>query len=282
MMKQSRGALRLLATAALAAGLAAGAAQAAGPQPIDGCTTIDQPGSYILTRNITASNLEQSEGCIEVAADHVTLDLNGFALMGDGTGAGIFDGGAEREGLSLRNGTVANFNIGIRLFEASRCTLQDLRVLNNTATGVSANGGACIVFGNIAAENMNTGLRAFSAPTLMSGNISRGNALGFHAGNGVFTRNVAGGNSDGILVINSLITGNAVHGNTGPGDAGLGIFPGIRFAITNNAITANDEGIFYGPSLSDGALVIYNTFRSNTDGNQVGVCDDCTIVHNRF
>ena len=277
MMKQSRGALRLLAAVALAAGLAAGAARAQGPQPIDGCTTIDQPGSYILTQNITATNLEQSEGCIEVAADHVTLDLNGFALMGDGTGRGIFDGNISRVGLSLRNGTVANFGAGISLFEASRCTLQDLRVFDSITNGASVDA-YCIIFGNIFAENGFSGLSTFSsAPSLLSGNISRGNSGTGIDASGVSTRNVASGNGRGFDSSSSLTTGNAVHGNVLQG-----IFPGTDFAVTNNAVTANGIGIDYRLDSDHGGLVIYNTFRSNPGGNQLGACGNCTIDHNRF
>jgi len=44
------------------------------------------------------------------AANNVTIDLNNFTILGDGTGAGITSDGVE--GFTIRNGTVKNFNEG--------------------------------------------------------------------------------------------------------------------------------------------------------------------------
>ena len=89
-----------IACALCAGALCAGTAQAA---PVtDGVTQIDQnkalagsvtpgdapgfpititrPGSYRLTSNLTVPDADTT--AIEIAADHVTLDLNGFAILG--------------------------------------------------------------------------------------------------------------------------------------------------------------------------------------------------------
>jgi len=42
--------------------------------------TITNPGSYRLTGNLTTSNVDTT--LISVSADSVTIDLNGFALIG--------------------------------------------------------------------------------------------------------------------------------------------------------------------------------------------------------
>src|SRR5438128_12596610 len=45
-----------------------------------GTFTIAQPGSYKLSGNLIAKN--QNTDVIAIAADHVTVDLNAFAILG--------------------------------------------------------------------------------------------------------------------------------------------------------------------------------------------------------
>ena len=80
---------------------------------------ITAPGSYILTGNLTVES--SNRGAIQIAADHVTLDLNGFVIQGpedsEGDGVSSFDSGPNRfrEDVHVRNGTVRGFKSGIRL-----------------------------------------------------------------------------------------------------------------------------------------------------------------------
>jgi hypothetical protein len=65
------------------------------------------PGSYYLTTNLTATGVAGQHG-ITISADHVTLDLNGFSLIGvAGSGDGIRVP-AARLNLVIYNGTVRN------------------------------------------------------------------------------------------------------------------------------------------------------------------------------
>src|SRR5262245_23311607 len=48
------------------------------------CRTIDQPGSYRLATNLAAEG-----NCLVVSAEGVTIDLNGFAIVGNGGGTAI-------------------------------------------------------------------------------------------------------------------------------------------------------------------------------------------------
>ena len=79
----------------------------ADPTPISSVPyTINQPGSYYLSRNLTMT--ADSNG-ITVKADNVTIDLMGFTLKGRGTGEkdGITMNG--RSNVEVRNGTVENW-----------------------------------------------------------------------------------------------------------------------------------------------------------------------------
>ena len=63
--------------------LLAGEAQAA-PTVITACQAITQPGAYVLAHNLSATG-----NCIRLKADGVTLNLNGFQIVGNGFGTGI-------------------------------------------------------------------------------------------------------------------------------------------------------------------------------------------------
>ena len=91
--------------------------------------TISQPGSYRLSSNLTVPNANTT--AIEISADDVTVDLNGFAILGPtictsfpvsscaptGTGFGITTGVApDRRNIAVHNGTVRGMgNSGIIL-----------------------------------------------------------------------------------------------------------------------------------------------------------------------
>jgi hypothetical protein len=97
----------ILLGALLALGLSASAREAAAVTNIDSCHTITQSGSFKLTKNLQANGT-----CLIVAADFVTIDLNGHTITGNGTGTGIGDdiGDAQsHSGTVVRNGTITNF-----------------------------------------------------------------------------------------------------------------------------------------------------------------------------
>ena len=52
----------------------------AAPTGIDECTTIDEPGTYALTANVSPDELGDRESCVSIRADDVTLDGNGHAV----------------------------------------------------------------------------------------------------------------------------------------------------------------------------------------------------------
>jgi hypothetical protein len=107
---------------------ALGAASESSPS---GCTPvgrlpfrIDAPGHYCLQSNLvwpTGVDVRPGAAAIEVAADDVRLDLCGFRLLGPG-GKGRLDGiqAWNRERITIRNGRVAGFFVGVALRESGR------------------------------------------------------------------------------------------------------------------------------------------------------------------
>jgi hypothetical protein len=88
--------------------------------------TITQPGSYYLTTNLIGGAVVG----IDINADNVTLDLNGFAVIGPGTvGINVEDGHTNT---FIRNGTVQNWsNTGVFAGRDYNCQVDHLMVSGN-------------------------------------------------------------------------------------------------------------------------------------------------------
>lgn len=117
---------------------------------------ITQPGSYQLTSNLV---VPANTSGIEIQADNVILDLNGFTISGPVTcfvhvgctgsvndPIGILGFGSNP---TVRNGSVVGFNIGIFLpgpsvdsdISLSGGLVEEIHVSNNSAIGISIESG---------------------------------------------------------------------------------------------------------------------------------------------
>jgi len=87
---------------------------------------IMNPGSYKLSGNLVVpANVDG----VDISADNVALDLNGFTITGNGGGSAIF---SRNSGITVKNGAVVNFGIGIALGETGwwrKCTSRTSRRL---------------------------------------------------------------------------------------------------------------------------------------------------------
>jgi hypothetical protein len=201
---------------ALAAPLYASEAEpkrrAYGPTKISHCRTINRPGSYIVTKNLTAEG-----DCIVIKASNVTLDLDGFVLSNtadlgeDARGSGVT--AVDRSRIVVRNGTITNFFFGIEI--SGQAVIKDINVPLSGGGGITV-GPNSIVNGNIANSNDNFAISAGEGSTIS------GNTLRF---------NQAGGISAG--------EGSTVSGNTAR-ENGSGVEVDCPSAIIGNTLTSND------------------------------------------
>jgi Right handed beta helix region len=105
------------------------------------------PGRYCLVRNLATS--ASAAIAINVAADDVTIDLQGYRLentAGPGTeSVGVYADG--RRNVTVRNGSVRGFQRGVYLIGVGGqgYLVEDVRAQGNTAFGIQAFGGASIV-----------------------------------------------------------------------------------------------------------------------------------------
>ena len=127
----------------LAADAWAGTASAAESQPIEGCVTIDEPGVYRLSKDITGGGgggnfTFISETCIRIGSSDVVLQGGGHLVDGRGISDTTAIGAAT--GRTLHNVTVTNlrvtdWNRGVYLRNTVDATVRDVRT-SGTSFGV--------------------------------------------------------------------------------------------------------------------------------------------------
>jgi hypothetical protein len=204
--------------------------------------TISAQGSYYLTANLTASG---STAGITISADNVTLDLNGFALVGGGSGqvAGISVPAAHKN-ICIRNGTVRGWtNGGVNASNATNSVIQGLRLSNNTASSIFFNVAAGLSVGNGSmvkdcdvAQNANCHGISVGNACLVSGCVARANSVlvGIRAADSCYVvGNISDSNGTGIAVG----SGNRIESNSCTSNASAGIL--IPSGATNNLVIRN-------------------------------------------
>jgi len=104
----------------------------AGARPVTKPTTITESGSYVLLRDIA---LGEAGTAIVIAADNVSLNLNGHALVGPGNKQGV---GISIEGVSsvrIRNGKIIGFGTGIRVASTHDVLAEGLQIRGEDGGG---------------------------------------------------------------------------------------------------------------------------------------------------
>jgi hypothetical protein len=226
---------------------------------------IDQPGSYVLTGNITVST--PGVHGIEITADNVTLDLNGHALVGPGKLTGGVEGGIyiwHMKNIAVKNGTVSNFG-GYGIFlSGQNHQVKDIRAYGNGQHGIFAE--YCIITNCTADSNGNAGISAnYSTITNCSANNN-----GDYNGNGItgslsiiINCTATYNNLSGIAGSSSIIK-NCTSSNNGM----HGIVCGYKSRAEGNSIRDNGGyGLNLGDSFSGYNYAIKNVASNNASGN---------------
>lgn len=230
--------------------------------------TINSPGSYVLTSGLDVSST--TSNAIEIEADGVAVDLNGFTLSGPGScslqsGNPVCSGGAVNDGIrvglgrtdwGVRNGRLLGFGRGIGAEDASRCLVESVIAAENASAGLSlgdacsvrhslavVNGGSGIeagagvtLDGNGAHENAGAGLVSGNSATFSGNAADRNGGAGIECGEACAVNRGASSDNDGAGVVagsGSLVESSAVYLN-GPPQLG---FSGSDSGYQNNALT---------------------------------------------
>ena len=88
-------------------------------------------GQTITENSILAEDLACSpdtEYAIVIGASNITLDLGGHTISGYTPRTGVF--ATSQEGITIRNGTIDGFNVGVYIDQTNRVTIENLTVKN--------------------------------------------------------------------------------------------------------------------------------------------------------
>jgi hypothetical protein len=191
---------------------------------------ITQPGSYRLSGNLTVPDANTT--AIQVLTDNVTIDLNGFSIVGPvvcsgfpsvtscspvstnagfnpnaGVAAGSFDN------IAVVNGVVRGMGQFGIILNGRGSIVRNMRAMSNGFIGIAVNAGST-VSGNTATANLSDGI--FAPQSTVSGNAATqngGRGLDVQCPSSVVS-NTASGNAGGNLF--TLGAGCAVANNAAP------------------------------------------------------------------
>jgi hypothetical protein len=226
--------------ATLAVVVAAFATVSAGTTAAPGvaCGQVLASGTYQLTRSLNCAGLPAGEAALAVSsAGGVTLDLNGYAIIGpgattDSTGIQVEgdESGVPDVTVTLTNGTIRGFGIAVDDFSAG-FDATDVRIAQNGQ-------------GIVSAFRFTTTLHE----SVIANNIAGDGIHGSSSGNGqihVYDSRVSGNGGNGIYahgafldVERSVISRNSSYGID---EDQFGVF------LSDDAVDANgQDGIFLG------------------------------------
>jgi len=164
-------------------------------KPLAGGTIkVTKPGSYFLDRNLTS--LLTSGAIINVTANNVTINLNGFSIIGRG-GAGtkvIGINAPGASGITIVNGTITLVP-GTAIIVGSSSTVNGVQLINNNVDGMDCTS-TCLVTNDIVSGNQGTGLNFGNSSSGYQNNIISGLvpvAGGTNMGHNVCNTNGLGG-----------------------------------------------------------------------------------------
>jgi hypothetical protein len=265
-------------------------ARAGGVTPGDAAgfpVTIDRGGSYRLTGNLDVRGeaTPQDVTAILIAANDVTLDLNGFAVLGPvsgcplscspsgGSGSGIL---STSNRVTITDGTVRGMGAsGLSVGEDAR--IQGVHTNNNGSTGIGTASSA-IVTRCTASNNGGNGISmAWGAVDACTTFYNLGDGINV-GGTSAVTGNTAVANrGSGISGTHAcVITGNIAMTNQNSG-----IYAGVGSVVSNNVARLNGQ---YG-MLLDRSGYAGNTLRENSLGQVSGgiplgsnVCGDALCL----
>jgi hypothetical protein len=231
---------------------------------------ITNSGSYYLTTNLTGAS---GDG-IDIMTNDVTLDLNGFTLLGTGSGVGVNVLNPARN-LSIRNGVLDSWgNGGVNATNGYNCQLERLRESSSGGPGL-VTGSNCVVLICTATRNTSYGIavgnNCIVRDCTANGNLGQ-NGFGIDVANGCIVNdcNASGNESGGILVQGNdcLIAGNNCGGNGSLTSAYLPI--GISVLGVRNRIDSNNAGnnaygvvLIRGPGILPSSVNVGNSITRN-------------------
>lgn len=228
--------------------------------------TISQPGSYRLTGNLVVPDVNTT--AVIITADHVTLDLNGFSILGpavctsnptvcppSGAGSGVVAGSAQVAGptaVRVVNGSIRGMGSSGIFLTGDGSFVERVNADSNAGAGIIVAG---TVIASAASHNGTFGILAITVRECTAvDNIGDGIVLDGSGGVGI--SNIASFNGGrGIVSQNATVTGNTIVRN-----GSFGISAICPSTIVGNTIIGNTLGTI-NPDAQPGCVLVNNATR---------------------
>lgn len=153
--------------------------QTADSTPIDGCRTIEEPGRYVLTRDVSNDHgTRTSQNCVWINTSDVVLDGASHEIDGIGVSdsTGVYVGSDEPlENVTVRNLAVSDWHRGVWFRNVSQGSIQGVNATENAFGLAIENASHSAIRDNEASGNL-VGISVdASNDTELSGNDARSN-----------------------------------------------------------------------------------------------------------
>lgn len=250
--------------------------------------TLGAPGSYRLTSNLDLRGIANAQNldAIAVTADGVSIDLNGFAILGPTvcagfpplsalicgpTGGGRGIDAVDRTRVTIANGIVdGSGEDGVSCGKS--CRVERMHVANAGRAGIVVGDGS-VVLANTARRNGGEGIafRGVGGSTIEGNSASENGATGIFSGSGdtVHANTCRSNRSHGILAN----PGATVRGNSVSYNGGAGLFASSNNLVVDNTSSSN---LGFGLQVSASGNVAYG--RNVLQGNIAGTVSGGTQI----
>lgn len=230
-------------------------------------TVITASGQYCLTSDLLLSDARGT--AIDIEADNVTLDLQGYEIRGPHYGGvvtiaeSIAVRASDRRNITIRNGRISGFGAGVVLQSNSSLLtyghlIEKLHIDGNAGQGIALSVGGTVVRDN-RITRLNGYLQAGVASMAVKG-IYASNVWGSESGNQIINNSITQfngkpGNPSGGIVLDrspgTLVEGNYIQAAPNTSDAttfwAVKVWSSPNVTILNNRIQHVYNGIAYIP-----------------------------------
>jgi parallel beta-helix repeat protein len=256
--------------------------------------TITESGSYYLVENIALATANTN--AITVAASNVSIDLNGFILTGPNTGASgaaIAADTATRENVTVANGSITQFVIGIQL-PGKGSRISNVAATGNLNTGIYT-GDSSLIEKCVASANPSIGIKV-GTDSIVRDSIARSNSyefMGMKMGTGIeagasctISRCTVYDNGSLGITASSNAT---IEGCTARNTGSVGILAGVISTVRGctavgsnyyNGVIYTGDGIRVGDGSSVTSCAAYNNRLNGILASRGCVITDCSVRDN--
>lgn len=266
----------------------------AAPQGVDSCRTIDSPGTYELTRDITDSSGVKG-ACIKITTSDVVFDGGGHTIDGRHSGSGVAVTGTSSTSLTnvvVKNAVITDWADGVVYRAVTGGTVTGTTLRSNLGGVLLDDADDVALTGNTVTENVYDGITLEGsndnrlADNTVTANRQNGISL-FESRRNEIRHNVVSNTDDGSLDgigVQLVSSGdNRLVDNTvtNSGEDGISLYSSNGNELHGNDVTDNtDDGLFVYSS-SGNTLTRTTAVGNGNDGVEIRFGGSNTLAESR-